>query len=771
VRKNATMSTSSGTLTEGRTIERPNGGTMSKKLLLADDSVVIQKLVGLSFANEDVEIFSTDNGDDAVIKAREVVPDVVLADVVMPGKSGYEVCEAIKQDPALAHIPVLLLTGTFEAFDEARAESSGANGQITKPFEAQALVTRVTEVMNAPVAAVAPPVAEPIAPAIAPPLAPPIASPSEAGSGMPEPMADESDFFDPNVTSLAGSSEASTFEAGGTAGDPLVGSAGFPATEDDFLLDEPGESRSALFGQPSDVMAEEFEPVDAPSLETDFTPAMDVTPRTLDSSPEPTEVSASLEGDPSVEDVRTFQDPLEGMTDDFGLHGEGLPTPPVASAFDVDTALAAASESGDATILVAENDSNAQTSPAAMALGQVSVESRTSGFDPDTRIEVNPPMEVPPPLPPSHAPDSQPSVVADLDERLAQPVAPESESRSPEPSSQPDANFLNLGPTNLAGDDLDFAFDVSEHLPVTESEDAVEQSYSSLSDPSDISDSQIVGDPSAEFAPPTADYDVSSSDIATAATPPALPASHRGSDSPGDEMASGASNASHTPETSGASDSNLIDIDEEESAGEDAMADDVSALPVEDSFPPARAEDVHSLTPMEDSYSVGHDDDPSSVPAVEDSFSAPAVEDSFSVPAVEDSFSASSVEDSFSAPSAGDSYSAPPIELSDSEESSGMMNDSMPSEDSPDVTDELLVGGVVVSADSGSSSIPDLSPMMEQRIQETLEKVAWEAFSDLSESIVKQVMGRVEQIAWEVIPQMAETLVREEIRRMKGEDD
>ena len=78
------------------------------------------------------------------------------------------------------------------------------------------------------------------------------------------------------------------------------------------------------------------------------------------------------------------------------------------------------------------------------------------------------------------------------------------------------------------------------------------------------------------------------------------------------------------------------------------------------------------------------------------------------------------------------------------------------------------------SADEPSTreaSIPDLSPMMEQRIQETLEKVAWEAFSDLSESIVKQVMDRVEKIAWEVVPQMAETLVREEIRQMKGEDD
>ena len=153
---------------------------MSKTLLLADDSVVIQKLVGLSFANEDIEIVTTDNGDDAVVKAREISPDVVLADVIMPGKSGYEVCEEIKQDPALAHIPVLLLTGTFEAFDAARATQSGANGQITKPFEAQALVERVNEVMSAPAAAA-------------------------SGSASPaiEQPASDYDFFDSDVSTLA----------------------------------------------------------------------------------------------------------------------------------------------------------------------------------------------------------------------------------------------------------------------------------------------------------------------------------------------------------------------------------------------------------------------------------------------------------------------------------------------------------------------------------------------------------------------------------------
>jgi len=116
---------------------------MPKTLLLADDSVTIQKVVGISFANEDVRIVTVDNGDDAVLRAKEIRPDIVLADVVMPGKSGYDVCAALKADPALAGIPVLLLTGTFETFDEERAARVGADGHITKPFEAQALVELV----------------------------------------------------------------------------------------------------------------------------------------------------------------------------------------------------------------------------------------------------------------------------------------------------------------------------------------------------------------------------------------------------------------------------------------------------------------------------------------------------------------------------------------------------------------------------------------------------------------------------------------------------
>jgi len=120
---------------------------MPKTILLADDSVTIQKVVGISFANEDVVLLTVDNGDDAIARARESNPDVVLADIMMPGKTGYEVCDSLKADPETQHIPVLLLSGTFESFDEDRARQVGADGHITKPFEAQALVDQVNELL------------------------------------------------------------------------------------------------------------------------------------------------------------------------------------------------------------------------------------------------------------------------------------------------------------------------------------------------------------------------------------------------------------------------------------------------------------------------------------------------------------------------------------------------------------------------------------------------------------------------------------------------
>jgi len=157
---------------------------MPKNLLLADDSITIQKVVGITFANEDYQVVAVGNGEDALVRARELKPDVILADVVMPKRNGYEVCEAVKADPALAHIPVILLAGTFEAFDEARARGARADGHLAKPFESQALINKVRELVEGKAAAAAAPQApRPFVSAAAPrPAAPAPAAPSPASA-------------------------------------------------------------------------------------------------------------------------------------------------------------------------------------------------------------------------------------------------------------------------------------------------------------------------------------------------------------------------------------------------------------------------------------------------------------------------------------------------------------------------------------------------------------------------------------------------------------
>jgi CheY-like chemotaxis protein len=120
-----------------------------KTILLADDSITIQKVVELTFSEADYRVVSVSTGGQALKKMAEVRPDIVLLDVIMPEKNGYEVCEQLKRSPATSGIPVLLLTGTFEPFDKKRADAVGANGHITKPFESQALVAKVEELIAA----------------------------------------------------------------------------------------------------------------------------------------------------------------------------------------------------------------------------------------------------------------------------------------------------------------------------------------------------------------------------------------------------------------------------------------------------------------------------------------------------------------------------------------------------------------------------------------------------------------------------------------------
>jgi CheY-like chemotaxis protein len=124
-------------------------------LLLADDSVTIQRVIELTFADEDVRVVAVGDGDQAIAALEKSPPDIVLADIGMPGRTGYEVAEHVKASPSLAHIPVILLTGAFEPVDQNRATRSGCDGVLAKPFDPQLVIGKVRELLARPKSAAA----------------------------------------------------------------------------------------------------------------------------------------------------------------------------------------------------------------------------------------------------------------------------------------------------------------------------------------------------------------------------------------------------------------------------------------------------------------------------------------------------------------------------------------------------------------------------------------------------------------------------------------
>jgi CheY-like chemotaxis protein len=110
------------------------GGRSVAKILVADDNSNIQKMVGLALKDQGIDVVAVGNGEAAVRKISDIRPDLVLADVFMPVRNGYEVCQYVKTDPSLAHIPVILLVGAFDPLDEQEAQRVGADGVLKKPF-------------------------------------------------------------------------------------------------------------------------------------------------------------------------------------------------------------------------------------------------------------------------------------------------------------------------------------------------------------------------------------------------------------------------------------------------------------------------------------------------------------------------------------------------------------------------------------------------------------------------------------------------------------
>lgn len=121
---------------------------MARKLLLADDSITIQKVIELILAEEGFEIKATNNGEEALAVIPSFKPDIILADVEMPKINGYQICEKIKQDPFTRDVPVILLAGAFEPIDEELAKQVNADDFIIKPFESQELINKINAALT-----------------------------------------------------------------------------------------------------------------------------------------------------------------------------------------------------------------------------------------------------------------------------------------------------------------------------------------------------------------------------------------------------------------------------------------------------------------------------------------------------------------------------------------------------------------------------------------------------------------------------------------------
>jgi len=188
---------------------------MPKKILLADDSITIQKVVELTFSDGDYEVVAVNNGAKAIQKLSEMRPDIILSDIIMPEKNGYEVCEYVKSHPELRNLPVVLLTGTFELFDPDRAKKAGCDAVVTKPFESQSLIHKVEELISASrsmtIAAASPAEAVPMATSESP-WEEPAAETHEEPFAAPEPFAHGGDIFGAPSAALTPTTEM-PFEA------------------------------------------------------------------------------------------------------------------------------------------------------------------------------------------------------------------------------------------------------------------------------------------------------------------------------------------------------------------------------------------------------------------------------------------------------------------------------------------------------------------------------------------------------------------------------
>lgn len=238
---------------------------MPKKLLLAEDSLTIRKVFELALSRSDIAITAVDNGEDAVRLAGEIFPDLVVADLTLPGKNGLAVAAELRATEKTEKIPVLILSGTLVPLDEARFKASGARGVLFKPFEARELLENIERLLREGI---------PAPESGKPEEAPAVDERWDFSDVMDEVEAESGKPAGPSPTAREGLLPGAILPGGGNA------TPGF--NEFDVSIDEIEGSAGDFFAKPSPSattpMVEPVEiglPVDPPAPATDLSPGLE----------------------------------------------------------------------------------------------------------------------------------------------------------------------------------------------------------------------------------------------------------------------------------------------------------------------------------------------------------------------------------------------------------------------------------------------------------------------------------------------------------------
>src|SRR5919106_503966 len=121
---------------------------MAAKILVVDDEVHLRRVVCLYLRARDYEVATAENGMEAIHKVAEDRPDLIVADISMPGMDGYELCSRLRRDPVTRTIPFIFLTARDQDTDKIKARKVGADDYLTKPCPLDQLAERIETVMD-----------------------------------------------------------------------------------------------------------------------------------------------------------------------------------------------------------------------------------------------------------------------------------------------------------------------------------------------------------------------------------------------------------------------------------------------------------------------------------------------------------------------------------------------------------------------------------------------------------------------------------------------